>query len=72
MIGIIWVCIDNTANEHRLSVGKKYTEILNKFADLDCILIKDDNGMISEVYQPGFFIKIDEWRDSQLRKIGIK
>jgi hypothetical protein len=34
-------------------------------------VIKNDIGMVSEYYQPLRFVEIDEWREMQLKKIGI-
>jgi len=36
-----------------------------------CILIKDETGILSEYHYPSRFISIDEWRDIKLKKIGI-
>ena len=66
-----WVCIDNKGYEQMLIVGKVYTEINTQFVDYNCILIKDETGWPNEYHYPQRFITIDEWRDSQLKKIGI-
>jgi hypothetical protein len=68
-----WVCIDNKGYEEQLVVGKVYTEIYNarSFVDYYCILIKDETGIPSEYYQPLRFVKIDEWRDIQLKGLGL-
>lgn len=66
-----WVCIDNKGYEEQLIVGKVYTEVPDGFVDHYCILIKDETGIVSEYYQPLRFVTIDEWREMQLKKIGI-
>jgi hypothetical protein len=66
-----WVCIDNKGYEQMLIVGKVYAEITDAFVDQFCILIKDETGILSEYYQPLRFVTIDEWRELQLKKIGI-
>jgi hypothetical protein len=66
-----WVCIDNKGYEEHLIVGKVYTEITDGFVDHQCILIKDEAGMLSEYHYPSRFVTIDEWRELQLKKIGI-
>ena len=66
-----WVCIDNKGYEEELSVGRFYDDIVSGFTDEFCILIKNDMGMVSEYYQPLRFITIGEWREMQLKKIGI-
>jgi hypothetical protein len=65
-----WVCINNKGYEEQLIIGKVYNEINSNFVDHQCILIKDETGMPSE-YHLSIFVTIDEWRDSQLKKIGI-
>jgi len=66
-----WVCIDNRGYDEELTLNKVYTNIDSDYADPFCIVIKNDIGMVSEYYQPLRFISIDEWRDIQLKKIGI-
>jgi hypothetical protein len=68
-----WVCIDNKGYEEQLVVGKIYDAEYKDttFVDHYCILIKDETGIVSEYYQPLRFISIDEWRELQLKKIGI-
>lgn len=65
-----WVCIDNSGYESELVYGKVYEEITNSFADPGCIVIKNEMGIVSEYYQY-WFQEIDEWRQSQLGKLGI-
>jgi hypothetical protein len=52
-------------------MNKVYVEIESGYTDPFCIVIKNEYGMVSEYYQPLRFISIDEWRDIQLKKIGI-
>ena len=66
-----WVCIDNRGNDEELVMNKVYVEIEYGYTDPFCIVIKNEYGMVSEYYQPLRFISIDEWRDIQLKKIGI-
>jgi hypothetical protein len=66
-----WVCIDNTGNELDLILNKVYFEIQSTFVDIDCILIKNEIGIVTEYYQPLRFITIEEWRDRKLNSIGI-
>ena len=66
-----WVCIDNRGKDEELVMNKVYVEIESGYADPFCIVIKNEYGMVSEYYQPLRFISIDEWRDIQLKKIGI-
>ena len=66
-----WVCIDNRGNNEELVMNKVYVEIESGYADPFCIVIKNEYGMVSEYYQPLRFVSIDEWRDIQLKKIGI-
>lgn len=66
-----WICIDNKGYEEELHINKSYVEIKSSYADKFCIVIKNELGMISEYYQPLRFVTIDEWRDLQLKKIGI-
>lgn len=66
-----WVCIDNRGNDEELVMNKVYVEIESSYADPFCIVIKNERGLVSEYYQPLRFISIDEWRDIQLKKIGI-
>lgn len=71
---IKWVCINNKRHgdhEHQLTIGKTYTEIESNYADLDCIIIKNDLGWVGEYYQPTVFIRIDEWREMQLKKLDL-
>ena len=69
--GFQWVCIDNKGYEEELSVGIFYNDLGSDFTDKFCILIKNDVGMVSEYYQPLRFVTIEEWREIQLKKIGI-
>jgi hypothetical protein len=66
-----WICINNKGYEEELHINKSYVEIKSSYADKFCIVIKNELGMISEYYQPLRFVTIDEWRDLQLKKIGI-
>lgn len=66
-----WVCIDNRGYDEELVMNKVYVEIESGYADPFCIVIKNEYGMVSEYYQPLRFVSIDEWRDIQLKKIGI-
>jgi len=66
-----WVCVDNRGNNEELVMNKVYVEIEPGYADKFCIVIKNELGIVSEYYQPLRFILIDEWRDIQLKKIGI-
>lgn len=66
-----WICIDNKGYEEELHINKSYVEIKSSYADKFCIVIKNELGMVSEYYQPLRFVTIDEWRDLQLKKIGI-
>jgi hypothetical protein len=66
-----WVCIDNRGKDEELVMNKVYAEIESGYTDPFCIVIKNEYGMVSEYYQPLRFISIDEWRDIQLKKIGI-
>ena len=66
-----WVCIDNRGNNEELVMNKVYVEIESGYADAFCIVIKNELGIVSEYYQPFRFISIDEWRDIQLKKIGL-
>ena len=66
-----WVCIDNRGYEEELVLNKAYVEIESGYADSFCIILKNERGMVSEYYQPLRFVKIDEWREMQLKKIGI-
>ena len=68
-----WICIDNKGCEGELVQGKTYTEIESGYGYVDpfCILIKNERGMVSEYYQPLRFVSIDEWREMQLKKIGV-
>lgn len=66
-----WVCIDNKGYEEQLIVGKVYTEINSQFVDYNCILIKDETGWPNEYHYPQRFVTIDEWRELQLKKIGL-
>ena len=66
-----WVCIDNRGKDEELVMNKVYVEIESGYTDPFCIVIKNEYGMVSEYYQPFRFISIDEWRDIQLKKIGI-
>ena len=65
-----WVCIDNKGYEQELVQGKTYTEIASGYLAF-CILIKNEMGIVTEYYQPLRFLPIDEWRQMQLKKIGI-
>lgn len=67
----LWVCTDNKGNEHELTIGKVYEDIESGFADPFCIVIKNDLGILSEYYQPLRFVTLDDWRDAQLKSIGI-
>ena len=66
-----WVCIDNRGNDEELVINKVYVEIESGYVDPFCIVIKNEYGMVSEYYQPLRFVTIDEWREIQLKKIGI-
>ena len=66
-----WVCIDNRGYDEELTLNKVYTNIESGYADPFCIVIKNDIGIVSEYYQPLRFVSIDEWREIQLKKIGI-
>lgn len=66
-----WICINNKGYEEELHINKSYVEIKSSYADKFCIVIKNELGMISEYYQPLRFVTIDEWRELQLKKIGI-
>jgi hypothetical protein len=75
-----WVCIDNRGKDEELVMNKVYVEIESDYADdyninrlrsTFCIIIKNELGIVSEYYQPLRFISIDEWREIQLKKIGI-
>jgi len=66
-----WVCIDNRGYEEELVLNKTYIEIESGYADPFCIVIKNEYGMVSEYYHPLRFVSIDEWRNIQLKKIGI-
>jgi len=74
-----WVCIDNKGCEEELYINKTYVEIESDYvltrnlntSDEFCIVIKNELGIVSEYYQPLRFISIDEWREIQLKKIGI-
>jgi hypothetical protein len=66
-----WVCIDNVGYEKELTLNKVYSDIESDYADPFCIIIKNDVGIVSEYYQPLRFVSIDEWREIQLKKIGI-
>ncbi len=66
-----WVCIDNRVYDEELTLNKVYTSIDSDYADPFCVVIKNDIGMVSEYYQPTRFVQIDEWRNMQLKKIGI-
>jgi hypothetical protein len=65
-----WVCIDNSGYEDQLTIGKVYEE-KGTFADTFCVIIKNDIGFVEEYYQPLRFVKQDEWRDLQIKKLGI-
>lgn len=64
-----WVCV--TYDISMLTYGKIYDDIENQFVDSNCILVKNDFGVVSEYYQPGSFVTIQEWRNSQLKDLGI-
>ena len=66
-----WVCIDSTGYEDQLIVGKVYENIDTGFVDYDCILIRNELGFVCEYHQPNRFISRGDWRDRQLKKIGI-
>ena len=66
-----WVCIDNRGCDEELTLNKVYTNIDSGYADPFCVVIKNDIGIVSEYYQPLRFVEIDEWRELQLKKIGI-
>ena len=66
-----WVCIDNRGYEEELVLNKAYVDLDSGYADPFCVVIKNELGMVSEYYQPLRFVKIDEWREMQLKKIGI-
>jgi hypothetical protein len=66
-----WVCIDNKGYEEELCISKVYNDLGSDFTDKFCILIKNDMGMVIEYYQPLRFVTIEEWREMQLKKIGI-
>ena len=66
-----WVCIDNRGYEEELVLNKTYIEIESGYADPFCIVIKNEMGMVSEYYHQLRFVSIDEWRNIQLKKIGI-
>jgi hypothetical protein len=71
---IKWVCINNKRHgnlEHQLTIGKTYTEIESNYVDLNCILIENDLGWVVEYYQPTVFVRIDEWREMQLKKLDL-
>ena len=66
-----WVCIDNRGYDEELTLNKVYVNIDSGYADIFCVVIKNDLGMVGEYYQPMRFVQIDEWRNMQLKKIGI-
>lgn len=66
-----WVCIDSRGYEQELVVGKTYVDLESGYADAFCVIIKNELGLVSEYYQPLRFVTIDEWREMQLKKIGI-
>jgi len=66
-----WVCIDNRGNDEELVMNKVYVETESDYADPFCIIIKNELGIVSEYYQPLRFVSINEWREIQLKKIGI-
>jgi hypothetical protein len=67
-----WVCIDNRGYDEELVLNKVYIEVVDQdYADPFCIVIKNEMGIFSEYYQPLRFVGIDEWREMQLKKIGI-
>jgi len=66
-----WVCIDNKGYDLELTLNKVYPNIDSGYADPFCVVIKNDIGIVSEYYQPLRFVEIDEWRELQLKKIGI-
>lgn len=66
-----WICINNKGYEEELHINKSYVEIKSPYSDKFCIVIKNELGMVSEYYQPLRFVTIDEWRELQLKKIGI-
>ena len=66
-----WICIDNKGYEDELVLNKTYIEIKSGYVDPFCVLIKNEMGIVSEYYQPLRFVSIDEWREMQLKKIGV-
>jgi hypothetical protein len=64
-----WVCITNDIS--MLTYGRIYDDISNQFVDSNCILVKNDFGIVSEYYQPSIFVTIQEWRNNQLKYLGI-
>jgi histidinol phosphatase-like enzyme len=64
-----WICI--TKDISMLTYGKIYYDISNQFVDKNCILIMNDFGIVTEYFQPGIFVDIQEWRNSQLEDLGI-
>jgi hypothetical protein len=66
-----WICINNKGYEEEICINKVYKDLGSDFTDKFCILIKNDLGMVSEYYQPLRFVTIEEWREMQLKKIGI-
>jgi len=69
MVDSKWVCFNNLKQEDKLTIGKTYIDLSKGFNSLNCIIIKDDTGIVTEHYQPLVFITIDEWRDMQLNNI---
>jgi len=55
-----------------LTIGKKYL-FHSDIVDLpDHLKIMDDNGDIIDIYLlKYFFMSIDEWREKQLKELGI-
>jgi len=66
-----WICIDNSEYKEEIILNKAYIDIDSDYTDPFCILIKNEMGIVTEYYQPLRFVTIDEWREIQLKKIGI-
>lgn len=66
-----WVCIDNRGYEEELVVGKTYVDLESGYADMFCVIIMNELGLVIEYYQPTRFVTIDEWREMQLKKLDL-
>jgi len=63
------VCVKNLGFQHQLTYGKKYDIIEWTPNKMAAYIINDQDK--ESIYPINFFVYKEEWRDIQLKEIGI-